>query len=262
MDAVGLSAVDWSQPWFGAVAALRGCVAVSDPVAALNRCAAERHVTTATGLPIEFVAPDDAPPDHAYEAHVATTGRVPTRLNRHDLFNALVWIAFPRAKSRLNALQAAAIARDGIGSRRGPLRDAATLFDENGALLVTADPTLPVLLRERRWRAAFVDRRLDWDAVHVYVFGHALMDKLVAPYKAVTAHALVTVLSADAPLADVDCALAARLDERFDTSAMQPLPVLGVPGWGGHADPIDYDDTAVFRPAGAGRRTREERSTP
>jgi hypothetical protein len=255
-------AVDWSQPWFGAVAGLRRFVSTPDPIVCLNRCAADRRLTTATGRTLEFVAADDAPSEHAYEAHIAATGRVPTRLNRHDLFNALVWLAFPRTKARLNALQADAIARDGVGGRRGPLRDAATLFDENGALLVTADATLPALLRERRWKAAFVDRRADWDTVCVLAFGHALMDKLVAPYKAITAHALVVGLPADAPLAEVDAALASRFDGSFDTSALLPLPVLGVPGWGANADPIYYDDATVFRPAKAGRRTPRESSTP
>jgi hypothetical protein len=244
------------------VAGLRKLVSTPDPISALNRRAAEGRLTTATGRPIEFVTADDAPPGRSYEAHIAATGRVPTRLNRHDLVNALVWLALPRAKARLNALQAAAIARDGVGGRRGPLRDAATLFDENGALLVTVDPTLPALLRERRWQAAFVDRRSDWDDVRVWVFGHALMDKLVAPYKAITAHTLVVGLPANASLAEVDAALASRFDECFDTSSLLPLPVLGVPGWSANADPIYYDDAAVFRPVRAGRRTPEECSTP
>jgi hypothetical protein len=258
VDAGGLSAVDWSRPWFGTVAALRGLFTAHAPIEALNRCAAERGVATAAGRPIEFVAADDAPTGLAYESHIAATGRVPTRQNRHDLFNALVWLAFPRAKARLNALQAAAIARDGVQGRRGPLRDAATLLDENGVLLVTADRLLPALLRAHRWKAAFVERRGDWDAVRVLVFGHALMDRLVVPYKSITAHALVVELPDGAPLAEADAALAARLDETFDTAALQPLPVLGVPGWHGTAEPIDYDDAAVFRPAGAARRTREE----
>ena len=84
-----------------------------------------------------FASPDDAPNGRAYESHIALSGRVPTRSNRHDLFNALVWLAFPRTKARLNALQANAIEHTGVGAVRGPLRDAATVFDENGVVLVT-----------------------------------------------------------------------------------------------------------------------------
>src|SRR5262249_26039402 len=53
------------------------------------------------GAPIRFVPP--APLEEAYEIRVFETGEVQTRPdNWHDLFNALVWIAFPRTKAALN----------------------------------------------------------------------------------------------------------------------------------------------------------------
>jgi hypothetical protein len=61
--------------------------------------------------------------------------------------------AFPQAKSALNRLQAAEIARDGIAARRGPLRDAITVFDENGALLAAPPPLWDALVA-REWAAA------------------------------------------------------------------------------------------------------------
>jgi Protein of unknown function (DUF3025) len=260
VDAGRLIRFDTSQPWYSAVAALSSLGAAPDPRAELSRRAAEWGVTTASGLPIEFVAADDAPAGRAYEAHIAATGRVPTRLNPHDLFNAFVWLALPCTKARLNALQAAALECDGVGARRGPLRDAATVFDENGALLVTANLELPALLREHRWREAFVERRIAWSAVRVLCLGHALMEKLGAPYKAITAHALVIELPPDAPLKALDLMVSLRIDDGFRTTALLPLPVLGVPGWCvGNADPAYYDDASVFRPvrgaaAGVSRR--------
>ena len=116
---------------------------------------------------------------------------MPTRDNRHDFFNALVWLAFPRTKARLNALQAQAIAATGIGAQRGPLRDAATLIDENAVLLVTRRADIVDALRRHDWHALFVEQRRRLGAeVRPVVFGHALMEKLSAPYKAITAHAL------------------------------------------------------------------------
>jgi hypothetical protein len=260
VDAGRLIRFDVSRPWYSTVAALGSVAAAPDPRAELSRRAAEQGVTTGSGLPIEFVAEDDAPAGRAYEVHIATTGRVPTRLNPHDLFNALVWLALPCTKGRLNALQAAAVERDGVRACRGPLRDAATVFDENGALLVTANLELPALLREHRWRAAFVERRIAWSAVRVLCLGHALMEKLGAPYKAITAHALVIERPPDAPLNELDLMVSRRIDEGFRTTALLPLPVLGVPGWCvGNANPTYYDDTSVFRPmrgaaAGVSRR--------
>jgi Protein of unknown function (DUF3025) len=240
---------DVSQPWYADFAELHALATAQDPRAELSRRAAELRVTTANGHRVEFVADDDAPAGTAYEAHIAATGRVPTRLNAHDLFNALVWLAMPRTKARLNALQAVALERNGGGDRRGPLRDAATVFDENGALLVTVDPVLPGLLCERCWRAAFVEHRDAWSAVQLRCFGHALLEKLGAPYKAITAHVLVVELPPGSTLRVLDREVSSRIDEGFRTSALLPLPVLGVPGWWvENSEPAFYDDASVFRP--------------
>jgi hypothetical protein len=56
------------------------------------------------------------------------------------IFQRPGWLRFPQAKRRLNELQAE-IARGGTGATRVPLRDALTLFDENGAVL-DAPPAL------------------------------------------------------------------------------------------------------------------------
>jgi hypothetical protein len=249
-----LSAIDWSQPGFAAIADVGRCVSVAENtnqlIAALNRQAEARRITNAAGARIVFAPPEDAPANCAYESHIALSGRVPTRPNRHDLFNALIWLVFPRTKARLNALQAAAIERAGVGAVRGPLRDAATVFDENGVVLVTRDTRVIDDLRARRWHEIFVARRQEWSEVGVRVFGHALMDKLVAPYKSISAHAVVVALAPTAMLEEVDRALAERLDERLTSAGFAPLPVLGIPGWSdGNREVSFYDDASVFRPA-------------
>ena len=63
------------------------------------------------------------------------TGRVPTRANLHDLFNALIFLRFPKAKAKLNSCSQRQLQADGVGPVRGPLRDAATLVDENAYCL-------------------------------------------------------------------------------------------------------------------------------
>lgn len=248
-----LSAIDWSQPGFAAVADDGRCVSVAEGsgelIAALNRQAEERRITTAAGTRIYFAPADDALAGCAYESHIALTGRVPTRSNRHDLFNALIWLVFPRTKARLNALQAMAIERAGVGAVRGPLRDAATVFDENGVVLVTRDERVIDDLRARRWHDAFVARRPAWNDVGVWSFGHALMDKLVAPYKAITAHAMTVALTPTATLEEIDRALAERLGEGLSPADFAPVPVLGIPGWcAANRGATYYDDTSVFRP--------------
>lgn len=253
------AAIDWRAPWFAAVRAVGAAVAANaDPRTALNAAACRAGLRNAAGRPLRF-GPAAAAGASAYEAHIARTGEVPTRDNLHDLFNALVWLAFPRTKARLNALQARAIAADGIGARRGSVRDAATLIDENAVLLVTQRADLIAALRAHDWQRLFVAERGAWQgALRAIVFGHALMEKLVQPYKAVTAHALVLDLPADADDAAVDGAAAAALGTDLTPRALAPLPVLGIPGWADNGSPAFYDDAAVFRPA---RRPAHDRPT-
>lgn len=243
-------AIDWAAPWFDAIRA-DGCAAsrAADLRAALNAAAERLGIHNAAGRPIRF-AMAGAAGDAAYEAHIDRTGEVPTRDNLHDFFNALVWLRFPRTKARLNALQAQAIAAAGVGARRGPLRDAATLVDENALLLVTSRADIVGALERHDWHALFVEHRAAWAAdVRPIVFGHALMEKLATPYKGITAHAFPVRLAAAASLSDVDAEVATALDPGLTPRRLLPLPVLGIPGWADNDDLAYYDDPAVFRAA-------------
>lgn len=271
--------IDWARPWFAQHeargrrwqrAALAGYAPYLDELNADARAAAQ---STGRGQPLAFIAQDDLPEGAAYEAHIAATGSVPTRHNLHDFFNALAWFAFPRIKATLNARQAAAIDALGVGPTRGGVRDALTLFDENAVLFASSDPALVAALRGFDWRALFVAGRARWEAAYqetvgkarceVRVFGHALLEKLVAPYAACTAHAwMVEVPEAyftwprtqrDAHL-DETVSATLSADAGLNGRSFAPLPVLGIPGWWQeNEDPAFYDDAAVFR---SGRRTR------
>ncbi len=184
----------------------------------------------------------------AYEQHIFDTRRVPTRDNLHDFFNGLVWLQFPQAKRRLNELQAGAIAAHGIGAVRGPLRDALTVFDENGALLDAPAP-LWQALNARDWQRLFGDLRPLWREARLVLFGHALLEKLVTPRKPIVAH-VYQIQCAMNSLADADHWLARELQPgRWAHKPFTPLPVLGVPGWwAANEDPCFYADAQVFRP--------------
>ena len=207
------------------------------------------HLSNASGQRIIFCP--QAAIDEAYETCIARTGCVPTRANLHDLFNALIFLQFPKAKARLNQLQSTAIASDGIRAVRGPVRDAATLIDENGVLLVTDRLDVVDSLNRRNWVELFQKHRAAWAAgVKVLAFGHALLEKLQRPYKGITAHALHIALASDSELDEIDRCMAASLDERLTPRALLPLPVLGIPGWcAKNENPDFYSDPVVFRPA-------------
>jgi hypothetical protein len=262
--------IDWERPWYAAVRpAFAGLDAGADAadidgggfIAPFNANTARLGLVNHAGQPLRFVPQESLPPGTAYEAFIGATGCVPTRANLHDFFNGLVWQTFPETKRELNALQAAQIAAAGVGKSRGPARDAATIFDENAALLLVRESetgrTLVEDLRAHRWREALFDgRALFGRDAELWLFGHALMEKLVAPRKAITAHVRVLfapddffALAWDARRAWIDARVAAALrEEGLSNAAFTPLPVLGVPGWWPEQDHAFYEDGAVFRP--------------
>lgn len=257
-----LDCIIWSRPWLASVRATGEAIAQApDWRLELNLRVAELGMRNHRNLPIQFVAQADLPAGLAYEAFISQTGCVPTRDNLHDFFNALVWLTFPRIKVQLNALQAREIERaatENTSRPRGKLRDAATIFDENAVLLLTARRELVQALRAHEWEELFVSRRSDFvQDCEVFLFGHALMEKLVAPYKAITGHAWIVTL--DIPYAAlsvqgadvyqwIDITVARQLAQGLSTADFSPLPVLGVPGWWPEQDDEFYRDVTVFRP--------------
>jgi Protein of unknown function (DUF3025) len=257
------SHIDWWQPWLAplrsrgerwARAAQSGYPAYLNM---LNEDARAAAFVTGRGKPLAFIAQDDLPAGASYEGHIAATGCVPTRHNLHDFFNGSMWFQFPRVKAALNLRQAVEIDARGIGPTRGAARDALTLFDENAVLFASADPALTEALRNFDWRTLFLGERAAWGyRCEVRVFGHALLEKLLAPYKACTGHAWIVdvepayfAAAEDTRRLILDEAIAASLlDEAPTSRRFAPLPVLGVPGWWPPNDtPSFYDDSHVFR---------------
>ncbi len=246
------------RPLFASVAGIARRLGRPDgwpSLEALNRLARHAAIVNARGVPLRFVTQTQRQGQRAYESGILASGEVPTRAgNRHDLFNALVWLAFPRTKAALNAIQCRCLQGIGRGNRP-PLSDAATLFDESGLILVARDDELATPLRAQRWREAFLDRRDAWREARVYLFGHALLEKSMAPYPAMTAKCICLRLASlppadQAPPSELDAAVAAVcLDGAVSRPAdLFPLPVLGIPGlWPDNRQPDFYANSAVFR---------------
>jgi hypothetical protein len=273
--AAGFADIDWSTPWFSPFAS-RGerwqqaaLHSFSALLAEMNVDAQQCGYTTGRGAPLSFIAQHELPPGASYEAHIAATGCVPTRHNLHDFFNALSWFQFPRTKAALSARGTAAIDALGVGSTRGSLRDALTVFDENAVLFACSDRAIAAALRAFDWSTLFIADRGAWGArCEVRCFGHALLEKLVTPYKACTAHAWIV----DVPSAYFSWDVTARetwLDGAVSRTLLAagalssrvfaPLPVLGIPGWWNANETSSfYDDRSVFR---AGRRVERAGSS-
>lgn len=242
------SAAPWLAPYRDDAQRVQGLLERGAGVAqALNACLDERGPVMLGAGTLRFVDAAAQPPGEAYEAFIARTARVPTRDNLHDLFNGLVWLDQPALKRRLNEWQAAEIAAHGIGARRGALRDALTVFDENGALLQAPTPLVEAL-RRHDWQAAFGSLRSAWRDAELTLVGHALLEKLTAPRKAITAHVLVLGEGGD-PWGRVLARRGAQAAASRAERPFVPLPVLGVPGWWPeNEDSRFYADLEVFRP--------------
>lgn len=246
-----LPPMDWQAPWWQpwrelgerVMARVQAGEAVHE---ALNACA----VASAVRFVPQSVLPEGA----AYETFIFQTKTVPTRDNLHDFFNGLAWLRFPLTKARLNALQHAEIASHGVLPLRGAMRDALTLFDENAAFLC-AKRHAPVIaaLRERNWQVAFQTHRALLEAHPPVLFGHALLEKLVSPYKSVTAHVFPAQSAPDSIAFGDLPALDAAVAQQLSHAALLPKPfvpmqVLGVPRWWAANESADfYTDSTVFR---------------
>ena len=251
---LGVHDIDWQAPW------LADWRAVGEPIGrqvaggrpqpeALNQVGVEQRAPWASRAapPVRFVPQADLPEGQAYEDFIFAHGQVPTREGLHDFFNALCWLHFPLAKKRLNQLQASEIARAGVGQVRGPVRDAATVFDENAWLIQPSD-ALWAALTQHRWQAALVDMRAEWAHTRLWAFGHAALEKAVQPYKSITVH--LWRVPQEVTAAELDAWLAQDLTpEKLASKPFSPLPLLGVPGWWpANQDPAFYQDASVFRP--------------
>lgn len=238
-------------------------------LAALNAIAAERKLVTGNGAPLRFIEPPAE--SVGYEEHAFLTGEVETRLdNRHDLFNALIWFAFPLTKAVFNRRHVAALgaARAQGTAARGRLRDALTQFDECGVVVAGSSPGLWQALRAHRWREVFVERRDELlRTTRFVVFGHASIDALAAPFVGLCGKALFVHLdqqwlrrTEEELFAELDARLATLFDTAdFSPRDWQPLPLLGIPGaTADNERPDYYEDTRQFRPA----RTMRPGSSP
>ena len=255
----------WLEPFLPWARALSWPVEQSIDLDRACELATARDCRSGSGHVLRFVdAHRLAGGGPGYERRIFDSGQVVTRTQgagaSHDFANALAWLAFPRLKARLNALHVEAEREAGreagpgaqAPGRRGRLRDRATLFDESGALVLTQDRMLAASMRSFAWHELFVGHRTAWPArIRVVIAGHALLEKLRAPYKSLCAQGWVLEASPSLSQDELDH-LAARSLTAESLASLTPVPLMGIPGWSdANQDPAFYNDPQVFR---SGRR--------
>ena len=222
-----------------------------------------RKIVTRSGKSVCFVPQKKSVCEFEaqYEARIYLTGEVQTRLNNwHDLFNALVWITFPNTKAELNQLHYQALSQEWRtgNKQRGPLRDAATCFDESGVVVVCSDSNLIELLKNFEWKALFWAQRAALvERMKFFIFGHGLYEKALNPYVGMTGKGIVLSVAGDffsqslsVQLDAIDIMLVDFMRQHLSTTTdLTPVPVLGYPGWSSsNADETYYDNRQYFRP--------------
>jgi len=236
---------------------LADCPDDAPAVATLASWARVAGASLPDGRTIGFAAAEGRLAALDYEASVHLRAEVPVREGVwHDAMNALVWLTLPRTKAALNAIHLAR-GRAATPNARDRARDAATLLDESGLVLGCDDASLPPLLAAHAWRRLFVERAEDVRRhLRPVVLGHGLMDKLRAPFRALTATVLFVPFGAGAlpepdDVAALDAGAAACVAGTVLTPAsLHPLPVAALQGW--DAERLGarlFDDASVFRPA-------------
>ena len=156
-----------------------------------------------------------------YETIISEDSVVPTREQSwHDLFNALIWLQFPKTKSLLNELHINDIKTYGVNPRTAR-RNRITHFDECGVVLAIEKPSesnrcsnrqtvhtgsdsqnnnsvigdykadeLEVFLAElaaHEWEKVFVEKRMLWHTkVSPFIFGHANLEMMLNPFIGLT----------------------------------------------------------------------------
>lgn len=143
--------------------------------------------------------------EELYDGSIALRREVPCLTESyHDLFNALIFAAFPLAKQALHARQFRALReRIAPGMKRLPEartreQDALTVFDEGGSVVLVS--------REfhERWQAERPWSLLDAESDHaqLWVFGHALLEHVFYGRYELRSCAVVLVRDATTPSAE------------------------------------------------------------
>jgi hypothetical protein len=230
------------------------------------------RVVNAQGQRVRFVPqePRSKEFEGGFEQRAFLRGEVQMRaLDWHDLFNALVWMTFPTAKAVINARHYEALSGAHAGNRP-PVRDALTLFDEEGVIVVSSDAALLELVREFRWHELFWKRREEVRArMHFFLFGHALYHKALHPFVGMTGKAVLlsvsdgfAQLSLKSQVIEADRLLAVHAWDRTRMThgrTLSPLPVLGVPGWwAANEQESFFDNTGYFRPGREGTDAQDQ----
>lgn len=171
-----------------------------------------------------------------YDGSIALRGEVPClTASYHDLFNAVIFAAFPLSKHALHARQFRALSERVVpGVTRLPEartreQDALTVFDEGGSVVLVSKEFY------ERWQVSKPWTRLDGDHAQLWIFGHALLEHIFYGKFELRSCAVVLVTDSDTPpelLPWIDERIATTIQnqERFLSPGADGVVTLGDDG--------------------------------
>ncbi len=240
----------------------------------------DEPVILSSGLQLDMQPQDETLPfpEMGYEERVYKKGIISTReKNWHDLFNAFIWLLFPKTKILLNDLHMQELKKQ-AGKKRTSCRDAITHIDESGIIIASSDITLLEALKNHQWQDVFVNSRNIWSIntrlntdsnnssnnnnikkIGAFVFGHGMYEKAFKPFIGFTGKAYCLKVDNNFYQQDkitqyhqLDQLLSDDIKEKkslSDSSHLSPLPILGIPGWADENQlPEFYENKNYFRP--------------
>ncbi|AVP99040.1 DUF3025 domain-containing protein [Ahniella affigens] len=189
-----------------------------------------------------------------YEQRIFGKGQIATRPGSwHDLFNALIWREYTGLKSALNERYVADFPA-GVDRERSRAQMAITHFDEAGVVVHLSDPARLSAWDRHDWPAFFrpAPETGRWD-VSVTVFGHALLEHLLAPHQLLVGKALVVFGGTPEQALPLAASAISSSLVLNDPQELRPLPLSGIPGWHAGQTAAFYETAACFRPLRDGR---------
>lgn len=194
----------------------------------------------------------------SYEESIYHQGKIMTREQHwHDCFNAMIWMTFPRTKACLNAAQCQDFSLT-KSKQRTYRQNLLAHFDEDGVILIYQSPSVIDAIVHHKWFELFYEQRQSYGRHwQIWGFGHGLLEKCLVPYIGLTAKALLIQvdksffnLSINEQHVYIDALLASAIKHRIEfvqDFRLQPIPLLGVPGWTTSQSVDFYQNKDYFR---------------
>lgn len=193
-----------------------------------------------------------------YDPMILKKNKLLTRLsNWHDFFNFTTWVKYYQIKKAINSVQYKYQHFRHVNQqqKRTVQENTLTQFDECGMIVICNNDELIYLLQNFKFKEFFTHKKL-FEHVVFLTFGHATLECYLSPYIGLTAKAIICKTKKELTdnkeniLNDIFTKLSNKIRNEeilFSNDFLQPIPILGIPGWHENQDENFYNNKSYFR---------------